>query len=110
MVLADDALGQVGLHFDQSFHVAFEHLRDRDARPFRDHFGHILLVDLFLEHLLCLLDLRQFPAQSFQLLPRLDQFSVADFGDLFQLAAPLGILLFDLQRILPFLEFFGGVD
>ena len=48
-VLADHALRQTLLHPSQLLHLAFEHLRDRNAGPFRDHFGDVFFVDLFLQ-------------------------------------------------------------
>ena len=49
LVMADDARVQAVLHLDQLLDLALEQARDRDAGPLADHFGDVLLVDLFLD-------------------------------------------------------------
>ena len=61
VVLADDAELQPIFHLEQLLHLAFEHLGHRNAGPFGDHFGDVLGVDLFFEHLLIFLQLGEFP-------------------------------------------------
>ena len=42
-ILTNDPLTQTLFHLNQFFHLAFEHLRDRNTRPFADDFGNVLL-------------------------------------------------------------------
>jgi hypothetical protein len=63
-VLADDAELEAIFHLEQFLDLAFEHLRDRDAGPFGDHFGDVFGVDLFFEHLLIFLQLGELSVRS----------------------------------------------
>ncbi len=50
LVLADDAMAKTVFHGDQLFHLAFEHLGDRNAGPLGDDAGDIFFVDFFFQH------------------------------------------------------------
>ena len=54
-VLPDDALMEAFLHVNQLLDLAFHQPAHGDVRPLRDDLGDVLLVDLFLEHALSLL-------------------------------------------------------
>jgi len=58
-VLAHHALAEAVLDVEQLLHLALEEAGDGDARPLRDHLGHVLGVHLLLEHLLLRLQLGQ---------------------------------------------------
>ncbi len=49
LVLPDNALAQPLLHLRQLLHLAFEHLRNRNAGPLGDDLRDVFLVDLFLQ-------------------------------------------------------------
>ena len=53
LILPDHALAQPVFHLHQLLHFAFQHLRDRNARPLRDDLRDIFFVDLFLQHARC---------------------------------------------------------
>ena len=49
-VLPNDAQPQPVFHVDELLDFAFEHLRNRNARPLGDDAGNILLIDFFFQH------------------------------------------------------------
>jgi hypothetical protein len=55
LLLADDALMQALFHLEELLDFAFHQPADRNAGPLADDFGDVLLVDLFLQHALGLL-------------------------------------------------------
>ena len=110
VVLTDDAQLQAIFHLEQFLNLAFEHLRNRDAGPFRDDFGDVFGVDLFLEHLLIFLQLGELSVRLFQILLQLGQSAVAQLGGAVQITFALRLLLFDLGRFELFLERANALD
>ncbi len=93
MVLADNALGDALLHVHQLLHLAFHHARHGYAGPLGDDFRHVLGIDLFFEHLVGFLQVRQALVFFIKLSLQLDDGAVADLGDFFEIAAALGLRL-----------------
>ena len=61
-------------------HLAFEHLRNRNARPFRHHLGDVLFVNFFLQRHAVLLNLRELLLLCLQFLFEFGNRSVLNLG------------------------------
>jgi len=88
---------QLVLHVQQFFALGSQHARHGDARPARHHLGDVLRIDLLLDHRA--VGRRQFVLllERGDLLLRLLDLAVADFGHLAVIALALGLLRLDLQ-------------
>src|SRR5579862_809705 len=109
LVLTDNAHPQPVFHGDELLDLAFEHLRDWNARPLRDDASYILFIDFFLQHAL--------PAFTLNLLCNLREFflglanqAIADLRDALEVALALFGLLFHLELLKLFLQRAGFGD
>ena len=108
-LLADDPPAEDVLHADEPVDLALEHLGDGDAGPLGDDLGHVLLVDLLLEHPALGLDSGQVGRGLVHVFLKLDELAIADLGRFLEIATPLGVLFLDLERVALLLEAPGGL-
>src|SRR5262249_55429550 len=113
-ILAYHALAEPVFHVDQFPYFAFEHLRDRNARPFGDDASNVFLVPLLFQHAP---GARTTSTARFavHLGIHLGQFSlglpqqpVADLGYTFEIAAALLGLLLELEPLEGFFDLPGS--
>ncbi len=78
LVLADHPLPQLVLDVEELLDLALEHPGDGDAGPLRHDLGHVLRVDLLLQHALGLLELGQRAVLLLEVLLEARQRPVAD--------------------------------
>src|SRR5262245_39809301 len=103
VILTDHAPRKALFHPSQLLHLAFQHLRDRDARPPRDHFGDVLFRDFLLQRPARLLQLGQPRLIGVELFLQLGHAAIADLGHLAVIARALELFGLHLQLLdLPF--------
>ena len=91
---------QALLHLDQFLDLALEHLLHRDPGPARDDPGDVLLVDLFFQQAVLLLERDQLAIPRLQLLLDLRHLAVLEAGGGFEIRHALGALSVDAQLLL----------
>ena len=89
LFLADHALGEALLHFQQPVLLALEHPADGDVRPTAHHLRDVLLVHFLLEHLAVFLELEQAAVLLLDGLLERGDHAVADFADALEVAVAL---------------------
>ena len=89
LVLADDPLVEDLLHADELGHLALHQAGHGDARPPADDLGHVLRVDLLLEHALGGLEVGQLVGGRLQGRLQLGDAAVAQAGGGLQVGLPL---------------------
>ena len=99
VVLAHDALVQLGFQVDELLHLALHHLGHGDARPSAHDLGDLLLGNLFLEDGAVLLALSEDALGFLELGAQLRDGGVAQLGRAGQVAFALGALLLALGRV-----------
>ena len=104
LVLSDHAHAQPVFHVQELLHLALKHPGHRNAGPLGHDLRHVLVVHLFLQDLLMLLHLRQFPGFCFKLLSEFQEFAVAQFGCLTQISLALGLIRVDPGLFYLFLD------
>ena len=88
---------QTILKIDELFHFALHHLRDRDARPRRNHLGDLVFSDLlFQDGAICLACLERC-GRCFQLLLQFRNASETKLGSSCQIAFTRCALFFELR-------------
>src|SRR6187399_2027236 len=78
-VLPDHAPAEVLLHPEELLHLALEHFRDGDARPFRDDRGDVFVRHLFTQVRTLFLNASELGAQRFDGSLGLRELAVVDF-------------------------------
>src|ERR1043166_2174178 len=99
LVRPDDSLPETLLHRDELLHLAFEHLRDRHARPLGDDLRHVLLVNLFFQEDALGLSLFELRLVCFELLLQAGETTVAQLRDLAEVADALVLLGLNLRLL-----------
>src|ERR1043166_1580416 len=99
LVRPDDSLPETLLHRDELLHLAFEHLRDRHARPLGDDLRHVLLVNLFFHEDALGLSLFELRLVCFELLLQAGETTVAQLRDLAEVADALVLLGLNLRLL-----------
>ena len=88
---------ELSFHVEQLLAFALQHAAYGNARPSAHHFGNIVGRDLFLDHGTAALSFCQLLLNVVDVLFKLAQFTVADFGYVLVVAFALGAVGFELQ-------------
>ena len=99
LLLSHDALVKLRLHVQQFLTLRGEHPRHGDARPARYDLGHILRIDLLLDHGAAAGRRLELGLQGLDLLLRFDDFAVAQLRYAAIIALTLGLLRLDLVTL-----------
>ena len=98
LVLSNHTLVQTILKIDELLHFALHHLRDRDARPRRNHLGDLVFSDLlFQDGAICLARFERC-SRCFQLLLQFRNAPETKLGSSCQIAFTRCALFFELRR------------
>ena len=95
---------------EQLLQLAFQHPRHRDARPLGHDLGHVLGVDLLLEHPLAALVVGQAGFLGLELLLEGGQDAVAQLRRLVEVAGPSGLLGLEARPLDLLLELLDLVE